>query len=53
MQRAALARALLARPRILICDEITSGLDTLTQATILDLLAASPWHCWATRPEPE
>ncbi|GAA3967685.1 ABC transporter ATP-binding protein [Actinomadura viridis] len=39
LQRAALARALLARPRVLICDEITSGLDTLTQATILDLLA--------------
>ncbi|MGI5201366.1 ABC transporter ATP-binding protein [Spirillospora sp. CA-108201] len=39
LQRAALARALLARPHILICDEITSGLDTLTQATILDLLA--------------
>ncbi|GAA1828489.1 ABC transporter ATP-binding protein [Actinomadura chokoriensis] len=38
LQRAALARALLARPRVLICDEITSGLDTLTQATILDLL---------------
>lgn len=39
LQRAALARALLARPRVLICDEITSGLDTLTQAAILDLLA--------------
>lgn len=38
LQRAALARALLARPRVLICDEITSGLDTLTQATILELL---------------
>ncbi|TDE56524.1 ABC transporter ATP-binding protein [Nonomuraea mesophila] len=39
LQRAALARALLARPQVLICDEITSGLDTLNQAAILDLLA--------------
>ncbi|MGW1244784.1 ABC transporter ATP-binding protein [Streptomyces bobili] len=39
LQRAALARALLARPRVLICDEITSGLDTVTRRSILDLLA--------------
>ncbi|MGN9843134.1 ABC transporter ATP-binding protein [Nonomuraea sp. H19] len=38
LQRAALARALLAEPKVLICDEITSGLDTLVQAAILDLL---------------
>jgi peptide/nickel transport system ATP-binding protein len=40
LQRAALARALLAHPRVLVCDEITSGLDTVTRRGILDLLAA-------------
>ncbi|MFC9291904.1 ABC transporter ATP-binding protein [Streptomyces sp. NPDC057052] len=38
LQRAALARALLARPRVLVCDEITSGLDPVTRRGILDLL---------------
>ncbi|MFD7703753.1 ABC transporter ATP-binding protein [Streptomyces caelestis] len=40
LQRAALARALLARPRVLVCDEITSGLDTLTRRGILDVLSS-------------
>ncbi|MEF9907026.1 ABC transporter ATP-binding protein [Streptomyces sp. P9-A2] len=40
LQRAALARALLARPRVLVCDEITSGLDTITRRDILGLLTA-------------
>jgi peptide/nickel transport system ATP-binding protein len=40
LQRAALARALLAHPRVLICDEITSGLDTVTRRAVLDLLSA-------------
>ncbi|WP_187370029.1 ABC transporter ATP-binding protein [Streptomyces boluensis] len=40
LQRAALARALLARPRVLICDESTSGLDPVTRRGILDRLAA-------------
>lgn len=39
LQRAALARALLARPRVLICDEITSGLDPVARRSLLDLLA--------------
>ncbi|MEU7524595.1 ATP-binding cassette domain-containing protein [Saccharothrix sp. NPDC042600] len=42
LQRAALVRALLAEPDVLVCDEITSGLDTLTQASLLDLLADLP-----------
>ncbi|GAA4792567.1 ABC transporter ATP-binding protein [Streptomyces ziwulingensis] len=40
LQRAALARALLARPRVLVCDEITSGLDPVTRQSILALLTA-------------
>ncbi|MEU8351548.1 MULTISPECIES: ABC transporter ATP-binding protein [unclassified Streptomyces] len=39
LQRAALARALLARPRVLVCDEITSGLDTVTRRDLLGTLA--------------
>lgn len=37
-QRAAIARAISIHPRLLICDEITSALDTLTQRQIIDLL---------------
>ncbi|MEV7617308.1 ATP-binding cassette domain-containing protein [Streptomyces sp. NPDC089799] len=39
LQRAALARSLLAEPGVLVCDEITSGLDSATRDAILAHLA--------------
>ncbi|GIJ11047.1 ATP-binding cassette domain-containing protein [Micromonospora andamanensis] len=38
LHRAALARALASEPRVLICDETTAGLDSVTQHGILTLL---------------
>jgi ABC-type oligopeptide transport system ATPase subunit len=37
-QRLAIARALIVDPKFVVCDEVTSALDTRTQKQVLDLL---------------
>lgn len=37
-QRAAIARAIISEPKLLICDEITSALDVCVQKDIMDLM---------------
>jgi peptide/nickel transport system ATP-binding protein len=41
LQRACLARALIVRPRYLLCDELSSMLDVSTQAALLETIAAA------------
>ena len=38
-QRAAIARAVIAEPDVLVCDEITSALDACVQAAVVELIA--------------
>lgn len=39
-QRIAIARALIVEPEFIVCDEITSALDTRTQAQVLELMGS-------------
>jgi len=44
-QRIAIARALMARPRVLVLDDATSAIDPATERAILDGLAGTAGRC--------
>ena len=45
LQRAAFARALMANPRVLVCDETTSALDVVAQEGVIELIRSLKDRC--------
>ena len=55
VQRVALAMAFLPKPKVLVLDEPTTGLDVTTQALVLETMAelcrtTASVRCYVTRP---
>ena len=46
-QRIGIARALLNKPKIIILDEATSGLDTFTESKVLDTINKIKNYCYS------